>query len=189
VARELQGKGAPVVSVLPSAVWGPFDPHLGEGAAMCANVLKRRYPIVTRGGMHISDVRDVAAVLAAAVEPGRGPRSYLVVGDYVSLPDIVRTLAALSGRRLPLLIVPRWFLGGFGRAADVAQRVLRTRLPWSGEGIWVVNCAPRCDAARARTDLGFHPRPLRDTFADTVRWLVDTGELTAREAGRLAESE
>jgi nucleoside-diphosphate-sugar epimerase len=188
VARDYQGKGAPVVSVMPSAVWGPSDPHLGEGAAMCANVLKKRYPIVTGGGMHISDVRDVAAGLAAAMEPGRGPRSYLVAGEYVSLPDIIRTLADLSGRRIRFLTFPRWFLAGFGRAADIVQRGVKARLPWSGEGIWVLNCSARCDATKARAELGFQPRPLRDTFADTVRWLVEAGELTPREAGRVAEA-
>jgi nucleoside-diphosphate-sugar epimerase len=188
VAREYQRKRAPVVSVMPSAVWGPFDPHLGEGAALCANVLKKRFPIVSGGGMHISDVRDVAASLAAAMEPGRGPRSYIVAAEYLSLPDIIHTLADLSGRRIRFLTFPRWFLAGFGRAADLAQRAVKAQLPWSGEGIWVANCSARCDATRARTELGFTPRPLRDTFADTVRWLVDTGELTARQAGVLVET-
>jgi nucleoside-diphosphate-sugar epimerase len=30
VARKYQRDGAPVVSVMPAAVWGPHDPHLGE---------------------------------------------------------------------------------------------------------------------------------------------------------------
>src|SRR5262245_14636110 len=188
VARDYQGKGAPVVSLMPSSVWGPFDPHLGEGAALCTNVLKRRYPIVTGGGMHISDVRDLAVLLAAAMEPGRGPRSYLVAGEYISLPDIIRTLADLSGRRIPFLTFPSWFLAGFGRVADFAQRRLKARLPWSAEGIWVINCSARCDATKARTELGFEPRPLRDTFVDTVGWLVETGELTKREAGLVADA-
>jgi hypothetical protein len=47
----------------------------------------------------------------------------------------------------------------------------------------VINCEARCDATRARAELGFRPRPLRETFADTVRWLVDVDALTTREAG------
>src|SRR5262249_42081594 len=74
VARRYQGLGAPVVSLMPAALWGPHDPHFGEGATMAANVLRHRYPIVMRGGMHIADVRDVSAVIAAVMAPGRGPR-------------------------------------------------------------------------------------------------------------------
>jgi dihydroflavonol-4-reductase len=171
---------------MPAAVWGPHDPHMGEGATLAANVLKKRYPIVMRGGMQIADVRDVAAVLAAVIEPGRGPRSHMVAGQYISLPDLIRELADLSGRRLRFVTFPRWFLAAFGRAADVAQRRLNTPLPWQGEAIWVMNCAARCDDSTTRDEFGLEPRPLSETFADTARWLLETGHITPRDAGRLA---
>ena len=186
VARKYQAQGAPVVSVMPAAVWGPHDPHLGEGVTLATNVLRNRYPIVMRGGMHIADVRDLAAVLAAVMEAARGPRRYLVAGHYVSLANLIRALGELSGRRIRFAIFPRWFLAAFGRAADAVQRRLNTRLPWQGEGIWVMNCAARCDDSQTRSELGLEPRPLRETLADTVRWLVDVGHLSPAEAGRLA---
>jgi dihydroflavonol-4-reductase len=186
VARRYQDTGAPVVSVMPAAVWGPHDPHLGEGATLATNVLKNRYPIVMPGGIHIADVRDAAAVLAAVMAPGHGARRYMVTGHYVSMPELIRTLADLTGRRIRFATFPAWFLAAFGRAADVAQRRVRTRLPWDAEGIWVMNCAARCDDSKTRSELALEPRPLRETLADTVRWLVEVGHLTPREAGRLA---
>ena len=187
VARKFQAQGAPVVSVLPAGVWGPHDPHLGEGVTLAANVLRHRYPIVMPGGMHIADVRDVAAVLAAAMRPGRGPRSYLVTGHYLTMPGIIGTLGDLTGRRIRCLTFPAWFLAAFGKTADLVQRRLRTRLPWSGESIWIVNCDARCDDSKTRQELHLEPRPLRETFADTVHWLAETGHLTPRQAGRLAQ--
>jgi dihydroflavonol-4-reductase len=59
-------------------------------------------------------------------------------------------------------------------------------LPWDAEGIWVLNCAARCDDSKTRSELGLEPRPLENTLADTVRWLVEVGRLSPREAGRLA---
>jgi nucleoside-diphosphate-sugar epimerase len=178
VARRYQDAGAPVVSVMPAAMWGPHDPHFGEGVTLATNIVKRRFPVVPPGGMHIADVRDVAAALVAVMTPGRGQRRYLIGGHYISMPDLVRTLADLSGRRIPFVTFPSWFLGAFGRTADLVQRRLRTQLPWTGEGIWVLNCAARCDDSKARTELGLEARPLRDTFADTVRWLVEVGHLS-----------
>jgi RibD C-terminal domain len=128
--------------------------HFGEGVTLATNVLRNRYPIVMQGGMHIADVRDVAAVLAAVMEPGRGPRGYMVSGHYISLPDLIGTLGELSGRRIRFLVFPRRFLAVFGSAADVAQRRLKTRLPWQGEGIWVMNCAARCDDSKTHVS---HP--------------------------------
>jgi dihydroflavonol-4-reductase len=188
VARRFQGQNAPVVSIMPAAIWGPRDPNFGEGATLAANVLRNRFPVIMSGGMHIADVRDVAAVNAAVMVPGRGPRGYLVTGQYISMPDIVRTLAGLSGRRIPFVILPSWFLAGFGHAADVVQRRMKARLPWSAEAIWVMNCSAHCDDSTTRNELGLEPRPLRVTFADTVRWLVEEGKLSRRQAGRLAQA-
>jgi dihydroflavonol-4-reductase len=181
VARRYQSAGAPVVSVMPAGLWGPNDPHFGEGVALATNVLKRRVPVVPPGGMHIADVRDVAEALVAVMQPGRGQRRYLIAGHYISMAAIIRTLADLTGRRLPFVTLPSWFLAAFGRTVDIVQRRLRTRLPWTGEGIWVLNCAARCDDSKARSQLAFEARPLRETFADTIRWLVQVGHLSPRE--------
>jgi dihydroflavonol-4-reductase len=186
VARKFQALAAPVVSVMPAAVWGPQDPHRGEGATLATNVLRNRFPVVMPGGMHIVDVRDVAAVLAAVMQPGRGPRSYLVTGHYVPMSGIIGTLGDLSGRRLWFVTLPAWVLAGFGRTADLVQRRLRTRLPWSGESIWIMNCEARCDDSKTRDEFHLEPRPLRETFEDTIRWLVEIGHLTPRHAGSLA---
>jgi nucleoside-diphosphate-sugar epimerase len=188
VARRFQAQNAPVVSIMPAAMWGPSDPNFGEGVTLAANILRNRFPIIMSGGMHIADVRDVAAANAAVMVPGRGPRGYLVTGQYISMPDIVHTLADLSGRRIPFVIFPSWFLTGFGYAADVVQRRMKPRLPWSSEAIWVMNCRAHCDDSTTRNELGLEPRPLRETFADTVRWLVEAGKLSPRQAGRLAQS-
>src|SRR5262245_58004659 len=139
-----------------------------------------------RGGMHIADVRDVAAVLAAVMMPGRGPRRYMAAGHYITMPDLIHALADLTGRPIRFAILPAWFLAAFGRAADLVQRRVKTRLPWDGEGIWVMNCAARCDDSKTRSEFGLEPRPLRETLVDTVQWLVETDHLTPRQAGRLA---
>jgi len=184
VARRHQDAGAPVVSVLPAGMWGPHDPHFGEGVTLATNVLKRRVPVVPPGGMHIADVRDVAAILVAVMEPGQGQRRYLVGGHYISMADLVHTLADLDDRRIPCITLPPRFLAAFGRTADMMQRHLRSQLPWTGEGIWVLNCAAHCDDSKTRTALLVEPRPLRETFADTIRWLVEVGRLSAAKRPR-----
>jgi hypothetical protein len=159
-----------------------------DGAVLAADVLRNRYPNVMGGGMHIGDVRDTAEVVTAVMDPGRGPRSYMVAGEYISMPDLIRGIGRLSDRRIRFAIMPRWFLAAFGRGVDVVQRRLKTRLPWHGEGIWVMNCAARCDDSTTRSELGLEPRGLQETVADTVRWLVDTGHISPAEAGRLGQA-
>jgi hypothetical protein len=58
----------------------------------------------------------------------------------------------------------------------------RARLPWSGESIWIMNCDARCDDSRTRDEFQLEPRPPRETFDDTVQWLVEMGHLASDEA-------
>jgi dihydroflavonol-4-reductase len=186
VARRFQQQGAPVVSVMPPSLWGPNDPNLGEGPLFVRNILRRRIPALTPGGLQIADVRDTARAIAATIEAGRGPRSYLVAGHYLSIREIFDTLERLTGRRFPAITLPRRVMLGIGSVTDAMQRRTKFRWPWSREAIWIIGCAAQCDEARMREDLGVDPRPIEETFADTVRWLLDAGHVSPRQAGRLA---
>ncbi|MGH9175132.1 MAG: 3-beta hydroxysteroid dehydrogenase, partial [Vicinamibacterales bacterium] len=39
------------------------------------------------------------------------------------------------------------------------------------------------DTTRARSELGFQPRPLRQTLEDTIRWLREEGSESNPKAG------
>lgn len=64
----------------PGAVMGANDPHMGESARLIASILRGPVPFQLNGVLPIADVRYVAAGHAAVMEPGRGPRRYLLTG-------------------------------------------------------------------------------------------------------------
>jgi dihydroflavonol-4-reductase len=100
VARRLQALGAPVVSVQPAALWGPQDPHLGEGATLATNVLRHRYPVVMPGGMHIADVRRVAAPSSRHSPPEITKSGWKVSGDGISSGGLMAPSFAAGGHSM-----------------------------------------------------------------------------------------
>jgi dihydroflavonol-4-reductase len=189
VARRYQERGVPVVSAYPSGAFGPQDPHFGESAQTVANILKRRMPMVPKGGLSIVDVRDLAKALAAMFEPGLGPRRYILSGTSAPFGSIIGTLSEVTGRRVPHVSLPGSALRPVVRSAGFFQRFLPFRLPLNNEGFDTITWDPHGDDSRARAELGFAPRPLRETFADTVEWMHGAGKISAKQAGRLARSE
>ena len=137
-----------------------------------------------RGGLPLVDVRDVAEVHAAVMEPGRGPRRYMITGHYIALPDLVAMLHQVTGRRGRIVAMPAGMALAAGRLADLMQRFMPGRLPLSYEGIWISALQPHCDDSRTAKELGITPRDLRVTLKDTVQWLADQGHLPiAQTAG------
>jgi dihydroflavonol-4-reductase len=186
VARRYQEAGAPVVITYPGSIYGPHDPHLGDGLRVLRNILKGRTPIAPSGGYEIVDVRDVAAVHARVLEPGRGPRRYLVGGTFVGFADLVARLGAVTGRRLRAVTVPAGMLLPAGRTVQLVQHIVPVHIPVEFEGIYFCRCAARTDDTRTRTELGVAPRDLQVTLADSVRWLFAQGHISRRQAGQLA---
>jgi len=177
VARGLQDAGAPVVTIYPGAVYGPNDPYRGAQSEQLRWMLLDRFPTFPRGAQHVVDVRDVATLIAAVLRRPDGPHRYIVPGRHVDGGELTGR-GGHSGRRAT-------------SPARCPHRMLQRRLPqrWhypaDREGVEIVRRDTRFADSAARTEFGIDPRPFRQTIADTVRWLVESGRVPARRGPRL----
>jgi dihydroflavonol-4-reductase len=183
IARRHQAEGAPVVTTYPGAVVGPHDPYFGDSAFTLAMILRNRTPFALSGGWPIADVRYVADAHAAMLEPGRGPRRYVLGGHYTAWRELYASLRRLTGRRLPAVPTPGAVARASGRAMDGLQRLTRARLPFGHQGAWIITRGAPTDDGATRRELGIEPPPLDQTLADTIRWMVEAGHLSPRLAG------
>lgn len=181
VARRHRREGAPVVITYPPALLGPHDPNMGDQTTRLRNALRGLMPMWPLGGFPVGDVRDTAALHARLLgTPDRAARLF-GPGRYVTTREYVRTLREVTGRGLPAVFLPAWGMLPAGRLADLAQRVVPWHIPAEYGAIYTCACATR--VADGADTLGIGPRPLAETFADTVRWLHDQGHLSPRQAG------
>lgn len=185
VARRLQDEGAAVVTVYPGSVLGPHDPYRGDQSERLRWQLLGRMMLWPDGGNHVVDIRTVAEVVLAALEPGRGPRRYVVPGHHATGELLFATLRTVTGRRLPHLVVAPRVALRLVRAVEAVQRRLpgRLHMPTDLEGVEIVARDTRIDDGLTRTELGVQPPPFEDTVRDTVVWLVESGRMPRRYAG------
>ncbi|WP_046471398.1 SDR family NAD(P)-dependent oxidoreductase [Allosalinactinospora lopnorensis] len=171
IARRLQAEGAPVTIVYPGMVWGPNDPQAGESTLLARDVLEGRIPFGAPGRVGVVDVRDVAAVHAAALRPGVGPQRYIAASEVVPTATMMRIVAETGGRRPPRGVVPAPLVLGLARVADAVQRISPKRLPLDYQSPWTALNFDSIDASATVRELGVGFRTAEDSIADTVRWL------------------
>ena len=187
VARKYQDQGAPVVTTYPGVVWGTHDPHWGEGPQLVSNILKGQTSMIPQGGLPIVDVRDVAKVHAAVMEPGRGPRRYMIGGTYMPFGETINAIAELTGRKIRFATLPTLVLVPAVRVVDAIQSILPFRIPINREGFEMVVMDPHCDDSQTINELGIETIPFEDTLSDMVRWMYQSGGISAKLAGKLAD--
>ncbi|MEV0354737.1 SDR family NAD(P)-dependent oxidoreductase [Nocardia sp. NPDC050697] len=164
-ARGLQRAGAPVVITYPSSVFGPAAAgRFGESGDAIGAFLRSGIP--GRGAAFtIADVRDIAEAHARLLEPGRGPRRYVITGHHVTGAELAGHLSTITGRRIRHHRVPDAALIAAGTLADR----FRDRLPpalrkLGAAGARYLVDSPPADNSAAERDLGLTFRPVRQTL-------------------------
>ena len=181
-ARAVATRGRlDVVIVNPTETYGPGDDALVT-AGNLLTALKDPVALGCPGGTSVVHVDDVARGLVAAFERGRSGERYILGGDNVSVPELLRLTLRLAGQSKPVVIAPGgllrgvvWALDRLGLPTPVVPEVLDYATLY-----WFV------DNRRAREELGVSFRPAAEVVADTLRWLVRAGHLAPAEAPALA---
>lgn len=169
IARRLQADGVPVVITYPSSVAGPpAGPRRGITVEGLQPLLRYGLSITFDGGMELVDVRDVAAVHAAVLEPGRGPRRYLCGGRMVRFDEALDIVGDVTGRRIRRLRLGPGAVRGLGRVSDGVGRWLPVSSAFSYEAALLMTAMQPTDDSRTHADLGVHWRPTYETLRDAL---------------------
>jgi nucleoside-diphosphate-sugar epimerase len=174
------------VTLYPAGIFGPDDPGPGESAKGLRDGLRFGWPI-TASGISIVDVRDVAEIAVAALERGRGPRRFMAGGHFSSWSEFADLCDALTGRRAPRYPIPAPLLRGIGRLLDAAKRIAPFDYPITHEAAEMMTRFVPCDSSATTEKLGIRFRPSAETIGDTIRWLYDSSQISAKAAGRIAD--
>ena len=168
-ARGLQDAGAPVNITYPGMVLGPpVGDQFGEAGEGVKAAL-RMHAIPGRGAAWlVVDVRDVAALHAALLEPGRGPRRYMAGGHRVPAAELATMLGQTGRTPMVAVPVPDVALRVAGAVLDRAGRLLPFETPFTAAGMQYYTQMPASDDSPSERDLGIVWRDPRETLADTI---------------------
>jgi nucleoside-diphosphate-sugar epimerase len=172
-AMEAAASGFPVVIASPTMPIGSHDHNLTPPAAMLRHFLSRRLQVYLDFIVNLVDVRDVAAGLVLAMERGRVGHRYILGGESIPLKEVLRLVAAVSGRHNLLIPVP-------GRVAEMVTAMLEfiadhvTRRPPFGtaEGVRIALRSTALSIEKAQRELGYVARPVEPALRETIAYLL-----------------
>ena len=172
-------RGLDAVIVNPTGVIGPFDFKGSRMGSVLLGMALRRFIALVDGGFNWVDVRDVCDGAMAAEERGRTGERYLLAGHWRSLRDLARVGEAAGGARPPRFDAPMWLARVGAPFVTGWSRVSRTQPLYTSEALVALRANRNISHAKASRELGYEPRPIEVSIADTLRWFRERGQLAS----------
>ncbi len=165
-----EGNGLELAVVNPVGVLGPvlgkeFSPSIRIIHNMM-NGAMNGCPKLTFGYVDVRDVADLH--VRAMIDPaGAGQRFIAASGESISILDIAKTLRSRLGAaasRVPTREIPNFLV-----------RLAARRNPSARAILWQLGTTTRFSSEKAQRMLGWSPRPIADSIADTGESLIRQG--------------
>src|SRR6201987_2025623 len=171
-ARGLQDAGAPVNITYPGMVLGrPVGDQFGEAGEGVKAALQMHAIPGRSAAWLVVDVRDLAALHAALLEPGRGPRRFTAGGHRVPGSGLANMLGQIAGTPMVAVPIPDTALRVAGAVLDRAGRFLPFDTPFTSAGMQYYTQMPASDDSPSERELGITYRDPQETMADTFEAL------------------
>ncbi len=159
----------------PSACMGPYDFKVSSIGSMVRMFSSGKFPItMTFGAYNFVDVRDVALGTIAAGDKGGAGAVYLLCNKSCSVDEFIRLLADVSGNKPPRIKLGKGII-------DLAAPIMEVFYKVSGQSPIFTRYAVRklvsnCNFSyeKAQKELGYNPRPLRESLKDSLQWIKET---------------
>ena len=167
--------GLETVVCQPSACMGPYDFKVSSVGSMIRMFSSGKFPItMTFGGYNFVDVRDVAIGTVAAGDKGGAGEVYLLCNKSCTVDEFIRLLAEVSSNKPPKIKLGRKLIEAFCPVMEAYYKLsdqtpLITRYS-------IRKLCSNCNFSykKAQNELGYNPRSLKESLADTIKWIRET---------------
>ncbi len=168
-------RGLDAVIIYPTAILGPYDYKQSAAGAAVVGIMRGELPALVDGGFNWVDVRDVVNGALAAEKKGRAGESYLLCGEWRSVRDLAGLIGEVTGVSVPRIVTP-WWLARMGVPFITLWSVLTGTSPlYTADSLRALRNHRNVSCEKAREELGYSHRPLRETLEVACEWYQSAG--------------
>ncbi|HMK88178.1 MAG TPA: hopanoid-associated sugar epimerase [Methylocystis sp.] len=173
VCDMVERERLPATIVLPTAPLGSGDLRPTPTGRIVLETLRGHVPAFVDTGLDIAHVDDVARGHVLALRHGAIGGRYILGGENLDLRTMLRDICQLSGRRPPLLRLPRAPLAPVAAVNEFLARFSGREPFLNRESLRLAATPMFFDDSRARRELRYTSRPAAAAFVDAIRWFEE----------------
>jgi dihydroflavonol-4-reductase len=171
--QKAAASGLEAVIVCPTGVIGPYDFRGSEMGEVIRSASEARPMFYVEGAYDFVDVRDVVDGMIAAKKHGRRGESYILSGHKLSVRYMLETVREVSGKTFSSIKIPFSLAEFAARFTPWYYQKTKAKPRFTPYSLEVLQSNSNISSRKARTELGYKPRPVYESIADTVRWFLE----------------
>lgn len=161
--------------VNPSTIYGAADAKKGSRSIQL-KVARGQFPFYTGGGVNVVAVEDVIDGIMLALKNGKSGERYILSGENWTIQKLFSEIAAAANVPAPTMKLPNFVLHTLGLVGDTLE-YFGIKGGISRENAWTSTLYHWFDNTKAKSELGFQPRPARFAIQNSVNWIREQGML------------
>jgi dihydroflavonol-4-reductase len=165
--------GLEAVVACPTGVIGPYDYRGSMMGAVIHDAAAAKPSLYVDGAYDFVDVRDVADGLIAAAEKGKRGESYILSGNKISVRYLLETIREITGRGFFQMKIPFDLAKFAAQFTPMYYRLAHATPRFTPYSLEVLKSNSNISHAKATRELGYRPRSIYETVADTVKWFLE----------------
>ncbi|MDA0306429.1 MAG: NAD-dependent epimerase/dehydratase family protein [Proteobacteria bacterium] len=174
----VENEGLAVVIVNPSTPIGPRDIKPTPTGRLIVDAATGKMPAYVDTGLNVAHVDDVAEGHLLAFEKGEIGERYILGGENMALQEILQVVARITGGSAPRIRLPHDLIMPVAVLAEAWTRMVGGGEPFvTVDGLKMAKKKMYFSCAKAKSALGYSPRPAIQALEDAVGWFRDNGYL------------
>ena len=171
VMYAVKNKNLNACIIHPSGIIGPNDfgnSHLTE---LVKEVSNGKLLACVRGGYNFVDVRDVADGVISACKNGTKGECYILSNKYITIKELTDLICGLQGRKKIKIVLPISFAKIIAPVFEIYYNLKKQTPLFTKYSLYTLSSNSNFSNEKAKKELNFKNRSMKDTIKDTVEWL------------------
>ncbi len=177
-------RGLDAVIVFPSGVIGPFDfqrSMMGRLLRYLSTQGWLKLVMTFKGAYNFVDVRDVVDGMIAAARKGRSGEGYILSGHRITMREVIYLEREALGQKQPkVFFAPNWLVMAGAGLTKFFSQLFGIKPIFTPYSVAVLESNSNISHDKATAELGYQPRPLLETFRDSINWMKENGQIRQR---------
>ena len=165
-------KGLNAVIVCPTGIIGPYDYKKSEIGELILEYSKKRIGAYIKGEYDFVDVRDVVEGHILAWRKGKKGEVYILSGEKISIRELFSTLEKYTDVRAPKIHIPATIAKFLAQLATIYYKITKKKAIFTPYAVEILLSNSNISSRKARKELGFRPRAIKESLKDAVRWML-----------------